>query len=139
CAIPGVLPPVAIDIEVNGHRRTELHVDGGVAASVFVPPAALPADAANTTVYVIVSGKVMADIRPVPPRFIDVSAESLNGLLRSQVRADLLRIALMARRAGAGFGFAAVPDEFERAENSIELTPKMMGRLFEEGYRFSRG
>ena len=139
CAIPGVLPPVAIDIEVNGERRTELHVDGGVGASVFVPPAALGSNSANTTVFVIVSGKVLADSRPVPARFIDVSAESLNGLLRSQVRGDLLRIALMARRAGAGFGFAAVPDEFERAENSIELTPKMMGQLFEEGYRFSRG
>jgi predicted acylesterase/phospholipase RssA len=139
CAIPGVMPPVAIDIEVNGHRRTELHVDGGVGASVFVPPVAMPAGTSNTTVYVIVSGKVMAEAHPVPQRFIDVSAESLNGLLRSQVRADLLRIALQARRSGAGFGFAAVPDEFEQAQNSIDISPKMMTRLFDEGYKFSRG
>lgn len=139
CAIPGVFQPVAIDVELNGLRRTELHVDGGVGASVFVPPAALPEGGANTTVYVIVSGKVTADSRPVPRGFIDVSAESLNGLLRSQVRGDLLRIALAARRAGAAFGFAAVPDDFDRAENVIELSPKVMNQLFEEGYRFSRG
>src|SRR5438105_1080734 len=42
-------------------------------------------------------------------------------------------------RAGAGFGYAAVPEEFEQAQNSIEISPKMMARLFDEGYKFSLG
>ena len=40
-AIPGVLPPVAINVEVNGRCYTELHVDGGVTASLFLEPAML--------------------------------------------------------------------------------------------------
>jgi hypothetical protein len=60
-------------------------------------------------------------------------------LLRAQTRGDLLGISLLAHRAGAKFGYAAVPDEFAQAENSTEINSVMMGRLFEEGYRFSRG
>ena len=32
CSIPGLLPPVPIDVEIDGRHFTELHVDGGVTA-----------------------------------------------------------------------------------------------------------
>ncbi|MFL5342561.1 MAG: patatin-like phospholipase family protein [Gemmataceae bacterium] len=142
CAIPGLLSPVSIDIEVNGKRRTELHVDGGVSAAAFLPPVALAGDLGpgtrsnrETTVNVIVSGKVVGHGRPVARRLVDVSEESLNGLLRAQVRGDLQRIALQAQKAGATFGFTAVPDDFGVGE-SATLNPQMLRRLFDEGYKF---
>jgi len=141
CAVPGLLSPVAIDVEVNGQRRTELHVDGGVSAQAFVPPQALrDTSAANSpgmSVFVIVSGKVVPHWRPVPLRLIDVSEESLNGLLRAQIRGDLQRISLQAKMAGAGFGFTAVPDEFAAGE-AAQIGPQLLRRLFSEGYHFGR-
>jgi hypothetical protein len=35
CSVPGVLPPVSIDVSVDGERSSELHADGGVTASIF--------------------------------------------------------------------------------------------------------
>ena len=37
----GLLPPVPIDVEIDGRHFTELHVDGGVTACAFLQPAML--------------------------------------------------------------------------------------------------
>ena len=37
-AIPGGFPPVLIDVEANGKRFQEMHVDGGVGGQFFVAP-----------------------------------------------------------------------------------------------------
>ena len=37
-AIPGLFPPVMIDVEVNGKKTQEMHADGGLAGQVFVAP-----------------------------------------------------------------------------------------------------
>jgi len=37
--LPGVFPPVRIDVEANGLRYDELHVDGGVTSMLFLGPA----------------------------------------------------------------------------------------------------
>ena len=47
CAIPGLLPPVPITVGVNGRPRSELHVDGGVNTSLFLPPSVLGIAAAK--------------------------------------------------------------------------------------------
>ena len=37
-AIPGLFPPVLIDVEANGKKTQEMHADGGLAAQIFVAP-----------------------------------------------------------------------------------------------------
>jgi hypothetical protein len=37
CSIPGLLPPVPINVRIDGKRYSELHADGNVSASLFVP------------------------------------------------------------------------------------------------------
>jgi hypothetical protein len=37
-SIPGVFPPVLIDVEAGGHRYQEMHVDGGAVAQTFLLP-----------------------------------------------------------------------------------------------------
>src|SRR5207253_823115 len=32
CSVPGIMPPVRFEIEVDGRKATELHADGGVSA-----------------------------------------------------------------------------------------------------------
>ena len=66
CSIPGLLPPVPIDVEIDGKRFTELHVDGSVTACVFLQPAMLGIGPSGTlapdtnpvSVRVIVAGKL---------------------------------------------------------------------------------
>ena len=46
-AIPGGFPPVLIDVEGNGKKFQEMHVDGGVGGQFFVAPAAALAPAGD--------------------------------------------------------------------------------------------
>ena len=59
-SIPGAFPPVLIDVEANGKRFQEMHVDGGVGGQFFVAPAALMASTSSfripaTQLYVVVN------------------------------------------------------------------------------------
>jgi hypothetical protein len=38
CAIPGLFPPVLLDVQAAGQRYDELHVDGGVTSQLFIGP-----------------------------------------------------------------------------------------------------
>src|SRR4029453_5140482 len=40
-AIPAALPPVMIDVSLDGERRQEMHVDGGAFVQTFLYPVAL--------------------------------------------------------------------------------------------------
>jgi len=146
CAIPGLLPPVPITIEVDGHRHSELHVDGGVSASLFLPPTVFGADAkaeapaaAGPNVYVIVAGKVKPDSRPVERSFVRVSGESLTAVLQARFEGDLLRVFVHARDAGAGFRLTAVPQELPLDSNWMALDGPALRRLFDAGRKFGAG
>lgn len=141
CSIPGLMPPVPIDIEIDGKRHTELHVDGGVSAMMFVQPYMLRDAAgrvpAKTDVYVLISGKLEADGPPVRRRFMSVTLESINGVFRARHRADLDRIAQIARQAGANFGYAAMAEDTPTATTAMSFDPKLMRQLFDAGYEFA--
>ncbi len=143
CSVPGLMPPVSVDIEIDGNRHTELHVDGGVSTMVFVQPHMLRETTAprsatrNTMVYVLISGKLEADGAPVRRRIVSVALESMNGLFRARHRSDLKRIQQLAREAGAGFGFAAVPEETPNAVTSVAFEPRLMRQLFDAGFQFA--
>jgi hypothetical protein len=145
CSVPAFLPPVPIEVVVNGRRHTELHVDGGVGAAVFLQPAMLGVEsecdagcaplAAETNVYVVVAGKLVPDAKPVPRTLLRVAGESLDGVLQARLEGDLTRIFALSRCAGAKFNLAAVPDELSEDPNSLTFDRKAMRRLFSAGFR----
>jgi len=143
CAIPGLLPPVPINIEVDGQRRTELHVDGGVSASLFLPPSLLGAGpsedglptATGTTVYVIVAGKLKMASKPVERRLTRVSEEALSMLLQSRMDSDVLRVYSLAQSAGARFRLTAVPEDLPVDANWLALDVPALKRVFAAGYQ----
>src|SRR5208282_620703 len=140
---PGVLPPVPINVEVNGAKYTELHADGGVNASVFLEPAMLglghsrgkEGSAVDTNVYVIVAGKLHPKPQPVERRLFPVAGDALHSVLQSRLEGDLLRVYLLTRFGGAQFALAAVPDDAPDEPASLSINPSVMRDLFERGYR----
>ena len=144
-SMPGLFPPVPINVEIDRKRYTELHVDGGVSASLFLQPKMLGVDPAgpppNTlggNVYVIVAGKLFPDSFPVQRRLFQISEGSISGLLQAQFEGDLLRIYLLTLYAGARFSLAAVPQDFGAGSSSMTLDSLLMRRIFDEGRRFGR-
>ncbi len=136
CAMPGLLPPVPIEIEVDGRRYTELHVDGGVSAAMFLRPGMVVADShgTRTNTYVIAAGKLSLEPRCVSRRFIAVSGEALHELLNAQTRDDLLRVFLLTRLTGGCFAVTSVPQELPVDPNPTRFNPVEMRRLFDVGY-----
>ena len=144
CSIPGFLPPVTFDVEVDGRKYTELHVDGGASASLFLRLPELQIDKAiesrrrplaGSNLYIIVAGKLYADSECVRPRVVSIAGSSLTSLLYSQARGDLYRLFTGALVTGIKYQMTAVPQDFAVNPDSTTFDLTEMRRLYDEGYR----
>ena len=148
CSVPGVLPPVSIDVSLNGVTATELHADGSVTASVFAdlymlraprPPAGAPetqpVEGAN--VYAIVAGKIYAEPGRVQKALFSVTGQSLLTVLQARSDGDLMRLFLMATLSGGRFQLASVPQDMPVGANALDFEPATMRKLFDAGYKFA--
>ena len=149
CSLPGVFPPVGIDVEVDGKKYTELHVDGGVTSSVFVPtqvmdelapdPRLPPSTHRPADLYLILAGKAFPDGGPVEPRVLQVLGVFLGTAQAAQNRRDVSNLYHMAKLAGMNFRMTAVSPDLPTPAGGLEFDRKEMNRLFDEGVRIGRG
>jgi predicted patatin/cPLA2 family phospholipase len=144
CSIPGFFEPVPIDVQINGRSHTELHVDGGASASMFLrlPNGAekLPGrrPLAGSNLYIIVAGKVYADPAPVRPGFIPVAGSSISSLLYAEARGDLYRLFTGSLVSGIKFQLVTVPQDFDIGSNSTAFGSREIKQLYEEGFKIGR-
>ena len=126
CSFPGVFPPVPIDVEIDGRRHTELHVDGAVSANAFLPPAALGVGLHGATdPGSRAEGGIRDRLRPAPacPQAGRTAAlpgfrEAPVGILAGRQNDDLLRMYLLSRYVGVGYHLAA---DFGRSAHRSEM------------------
>ncbi len=67
-AIPGMFPPVMIDVEVGDQRFQEMHVDGGAMAQAFLYPPTLRADKKTMKVRRGRKGYIIRNARVKPSK-----------------------------------------------------------------------
>jgi predicted acylesterase/phospholipase RssA len=134
-SIPGVFPPVLLDVTVDGRRYQEMHADGGTAGQVFfLPPAATHPGNDQRLLYVIRNGKLGPEWQASQGTTIAIAGRSLNTLIKAQARGDVERLQVMAERNRMGFRLAAIPDNFRQiAQEAFDRD--YMRNLFELGYR----
>ena len=141
-SIPVIFPPVYFDVEAEGKRYDEMHVDGGITSQVFVyPPYVDIEELAKKVglkgmleVYVIRNSYIEPKGRAVvPPKIKTIASSSISTLTRSQGVGDLYRIYLQAKRDNAEFYLAHIPSDFD-AERKEQFDPEYMGKLFDLGY-----
>ena len=139
--LPGVFPPVRIQVRVGGQSYDELHVDGGVTRQVFIAPsifsAALRDQKARPTakprLFVIRNGKIDPEWQPVNENVLSITQRSISTLIKNQGIGDLYRIYSVTRRDGIDFNLASIPADFK--EKSDEpFDQKYMVALFDRGY-----
>ncbi|VTR98107.1 patatin-like phospholipase family protein [Tuwongella immobilis] len=136
CAVPGLFPPVSIELLRGGEPVTEMHVDGGVIASSFVEPFMLsdgqtgfvPAD-----VYVISAGRVGMSQSTVRPVVWNILTESMVAVLQARTHADLIGTYLLAEMTGGRFFLSALHPSEMRGNNSLSFEPREMRRLYQLG------
>lgn len=131
CSVPGVMPPVPIDVSGSGH--VERHVDGGTTASLFVPLDVLEA-ARDANLYVVIAGKHFADpakVRAWAPRVLGASGEAL---LFASSRRDVSNLYHLSKLAGVKFHVLALRSDFSTGgDSAIDFEPESMSQLFVEG------
>jgi predicted acylesterase/phospholipase RssA len=140
--LPGVFPPVRIQVRVGGQNYDELHVDGGVTRQVFITPstfsftshdqrAARPA--AKPRLFVIRNGKIDPEWQSVNENVLSITQRSISTLIKNQGIGDLYRIYSVTRRDGIDFNLASIPPDFKDTSDE-PFDQKYMVALFERGY-----
>jgi hypothetical protein len=143
--LPGVFPPVRIEVRVGGQDYDELHVDGGVTRQVFIAPSIFSHDqtpgrsAAKPRLYVIRNGKIVPEWQSVSENVLAITQRSISTLIKNQSIGDLYRIYSVTKRDGIDFNLASIPADFSDRSNE-PFDQKYMISLFERGYDLaSRG
>jgi len=149
-SIPGAFPPVMIDVEVNGTRYQEMHVDGGTMAQVFLFPPSISAkeiaaDYGRTRVaYIIRNARLDADWASVERRTLPIAARAIGSLTTTQGVGDLYRIFVTSAKDGIDFNLAYIPRTFN-VPHKEEFDTNYMRQLYatarkmaEAGYQWQK-
>ncbi len=140
-AIPGAFPPIMIDVEVNGVKHHEMHVDGGASAQVFVYPPSLSIRAQSAQghvvrerhVYVIRNARLDPDWAQVERGVFSIMERAITSLIQTQGVGDLYRIYLAAYRDGIDFNLAYIPETF-KTQLKEPFETAYMRELYQIGY-----
>ena len=133
------------DVDVDGQRFQEMHVDGGATAQVFVYPPSLNlkeierqiGETRERKLYIIRNARLDPEWASVERQTISIAGRSIQSLIQTQGVGDLFRIYLNAQRDGIDYNLAFIPSEFE-ATHKEEFDTEYMKALFEFAYEHAR-
>ncbi len=144
-SIPGVFPPVLLEVETEGRTYDELHVDGGVTSQVFLYPTGI--DWARVLeklevpsvpkVYVIRNSSLDPRWETTRNRALPIAGRSIAGLVRTQGIGDLNRIFILAKRDGLDYNLAFIPSDFDEPKEEM-FDRSYMTSLFDLAYRLAK-
>lgn len=136
-AIPAVFPPVMFEVEVNGKRYDEMHVDGGVffqsfsiGSAIDLPKtirAAHPDFAGKFVqrLYVIRNGRVTPDPKEVPRGLSGIAVRAIGSMFKVSGINDLWRLYLTTIHDDIEYRYVSIPLTYkgttEEQFNEVEM------------------
>ena len=141
-AIPGAFQPVLIDVELDGKKYQELHVDGGAIAQLFLYPPSLELGKVGIKrgrrAYVIRNARLDPDWANSERRTIDIAGRAISTMLSASGRNDVLRIYFITQRDHVDYNLAYIGHDFDAPEKKGEFDQSYMRALYDYGYRQAR-
>lgn len=139
-SVPILLPPVYFDVEAQGQRYNEMHVDGSIMRQVFIAPPGFDWDAATRLVgtdgsiafYVVRNGRVRSEYMVMHAELLGLGEHAMAQMSQSLGIGDLHTIYLRALREGASYHAAWIGDSFT-APWTEWYDPAYAQALFEHG------
>lgn len=137
-SVPGIFPPKLIDVEVEGRLHQEMHVDGGVAAPLFLMPDALlhwrnlGPRFRRGRVHVIVNTVLDPAPQSTPPGVASIMSRSFDTMLRFSYRQALSLAAGFCTRHNLPLSVASIPGSFE-GFNLLKFETELMKRIYDAG------
>jgi hypothetical protein len=140
-AVPGLFPPVLIDVEAGGLHYQEMHVDGGAVAQTFLYPPQIGLFvnlrqgplARERHAYVIRCGRLDPDWASVDRRLLTITGRAISTMIHYSGYNDILRIYSTAQRDGVDYNLAYIEPDFT-VEHRENFDPAYMRALFDYGY-----
>jgi predicted acylesterase/phospholipase RssA len=144
-AIPAAFPPVMIDVDADGRRYQEMHVDGGASAQVFLYPApsvhiaqvsASMGVRRQRTLYVIRNARLDPEWAIVNRSTLPIAQRAVSSLMQRQGVGDLYRIYALTHRDGIDFNLAFIPSTFT-VRHTKQFDTHFMQALFDTGRKMA--
>ncbi len=144
-SIPGLFPPVLINVNVNGKVRQEMHVDGGTTDNAILLPMQTNIAILDRGVrrrprrrlYIIVNSHTNPEWQSVKSSTVAIAGRSILTLIKQQTLGDLLKLYDFARSNRFKFNLATIPADFK--EKSKEAFDRAyMTKLFKVGEALGR-
>ena len=145
-SIPIAFPPVFFDVEVGGQRYDEMHVDGAVAARVFLNGGVFrwsvvreraQLGPGREDIYVIHNGQLRGDPSPTRRSLGSIASRVLEASGRSALMGDLFRIYALALREQGEFQWVTIPPGVNLSGDEV-FDPATMRELHRIGYEKAR-
>lgn len=119
-SIPLAVPPVMIEVEAEGQRYDEMHVDGGVTEQVFLYPVQLNWQKVlqrlyvkgAPRVYVVRNGYLEPRWESMERKLVPLGGRTISSLIRTQGIGDLYRMYITTHRDGLDYNLAYIPESF---------------------------
>jgi hypothetical protein len=137
-AIPAAFPPVMIDVEADGRRYQEMHVDGGALSQVFFYPPSVQLSSEQIggvrarKVYVLRNARLSPQWEEVERNTLKIASRAIDSLILTQGLGDLYRIYLTSVRDDVDFNLTYIPETFQHVTRE-PFDPVYMTALFEVG------
>jgi hypothetical protein len=139
-AVPGIFQPVLIDVEVDGKKYQELHVDGGAIAQMFLYPPNITLrnqPYRERKAYLIRNGREEPEWTDVKRRTLGIAGRAISTMLKYSGKNDLLRIYNTTQRDGVDFNLAYIGPDFTTPHKE-DFDKTYMNALFDYAYQQAR-
>jgi hypothetical protein len=142
-SMPIVFPPVLFEVDAGGRLYDEMHVDGAVAATVFLNVGVFRPSlireraglgAGREDIFVIHNGQLSTAPSPTPRSLRGITARVVEASGRAGVVGALFIIYAFAQREQASFHWVTIPEGVE-IPGTADFDPVKMAELYEVGYR----
>jgi hypothetical protein len=143
-SIPIAYPPVLIEVEGEGRRFSEMHVDGGVTAQVLTLTAPLRAidrtgvdGGRRPAIYILMNQRIGPEFTLVKRSVATIGSRSIATLTKTHGRSAIREARDAALRRGWTFRLTSIGDDFTVPEPA-PFDRAYMNALFDYGLRRGR-
>ena len=144
-AIPGVFPPVLIDVEADGRRFQEMHVDGGAVAQMFLYPPSIglrpdmrrEALTRERHAFLIRNSRLDPEWASVDRSLFSIVGRAVSTMIHYSGYNDAYRIYTTSKRDGVDYNLAYIGSDFT-VERKESFDQTYMRALFDYGYQRAR-
>lgn len=137
-SVPGVFPPVLIQVSEGGKTYDEMHVDGSVTTPLFIAPLiavttpGVGSQLAGAHVYVIVNGHLGMRPVKVPVNTLKILEGSFSAELVYGTRAAVDAVISLARRDHMDFLLTSMPSNYPSGD-FLDFHRRHLLQLFDYG------